>query len=211
MVVLLSDELAAGAGRLRGAADHRRSSRSGSAGTCASPTARCAPGSRRSTRSCRRTSAGWRRCSCSGARRGNFPRFDAIDRGHRDANIESIFYYAVFYPAIEVTARAGHRADHLVRRRPGAGRRAHARLARGLHPVLAALLPADQRHLREVQPAAVGHGLVRADLQAARHRAVVSRPASGQRAAWASWPPSRRAVSRRPAPVTRTAEGESDA
>ena len=33
-----------------------------------------------------------------------FARFDAIDRGHRDANIDSIFYYAVFYPAIEVTA-----------------------------------------------------------------------------------------------------------
>lgn len=32
----------------------------------------------------------------------NFGRFDAIDREHRDANIASIFYYAVFYPAIEV-------------------------------------------------------------------------------------------------------------
>jgi ATP-binding cassette subfamily B protein len=32
----------------------------------------------------------------------NFARFDDIDRKHRDANIESIFYYAVFYPAIEV-------------------------------------------------------------------------------------------------------------
>jgi ATP-binding cassette subfamily B multidrug efflux pump len=32
----------------------------------------------------------------------NFRRFDDIDRAHRDANIESIFYYAVFYPAIEV-------------------------------------------------------------------------------------------------------------
>src|SRR5438874_4825075 len=31
----------------------------------------------------------------------NFTRFDEIDRQHRDANIESIFYYAVFYPAIE--------------------------------------------------------------------------------------------------------------
>ncbi|MGE3520490.1 MAG: ABC transporter ATP-binding protein, partial [Vicinamibacterales bacterium] len=31
----------------------------------------------------------------------NFSRFDAIDREHRDANVESIFYYAVFYPAIE--------------------------------------------------------------------------------------------------------------
>ncbi len=34
----------------------------------------------------------------------NFRRFDDIDRGHRDANIQSIFYYAVFYPAIEVTS-----------------------------------------------------------------------------------------------------------
>ncbi len=32
----------------------------------------------------------------------NFGQFEAINRGHRDANIESIFYYAVFYPAIEV-------------------------------------------------------------------------------------------------------------
>ena len=31
----------------------------------------------------------------------NFDRFDEIDRKHRDANVESIFYYAVFYPAIE--------------------------------------------------------------------------------------------------------------
>lgn len=34
----------------------------------------------------------------------NFRRFDAIDKGHRDANIESVFYYAVFYPAIEVVS-----------------------------------------------------------------------------------------------------------
>jgi ATP-binding cassette, subfamily B, multidrug efflux pump len=34
----------------------------------------------------------------------NFDRFDEIDRKHRDANIASIFYYAVFYPAIEVVA-----------------------------------------------------------------------------------------------------------
>src|SRR5260221_5395329 len=31
----------------------------------------------------------------------NFARFDEIDRKHRDANIDSVFYYAVFYPAIE--------------------------------------------------------------------------------------------------------------
>jgi ATP-binding cassette subfamily B multidrug efflux pump len=34
----------------------------------------------------------------------NFERFDEIDRKHRDANFESIFYYAVFYPAIEIVA-----------------------------------------------------------------------------------------------------------
>jgi ATP-binding cassette subfamily B protein len=31
-----------------------------------------------------------------------FERFDEVNRRHRDANVESIFYYAVFYPAIEV-------------------------------------------------------------------------------------------------------------
>ncbi|MGE3509317.1 MAG: ABC transporter ATP-binding protein, partial [Vicinamibacterales bacterium] len=34
----------------------------------------------------------------------NFARFDEIDAKHRDANIDSIFYYAVFYPVIEVIA-----------------------------------------------------------------------------------------------------------
>jgi ATP-binding cassette, subfamily B, multidrug efflux pump len=34
--------------------------------------------------------------------RRSFARFDEINRAHRDANVESIFYYAVFYPAIEV-------------------------------------------------------------------------------------------------------------
>ena len=32
----------------------------------------------------------------------NFARFDDINGKHRDANIDSIFYYAVFYPAIEI-------------------------------------------------------------------------------------------------------------
>jgi ATP-binding cassette, subfamily B, multidrug efflux pump len=31
-----------------------------------------------------------------------FERFDAINQEHRVANVESIFYYAVFYPAIEI-------------------------------------------------------------------------------------------------------------
>jgi ATP-binding cassette subfamily B protein len=32
----------------------------------------------------------------------DFAAFDDIDRQHRDANVRSIFYYAVFYPAIEL-------------------------------------------------------------------------------------------------------------
>src|SRR5262245_49404421 len=32
----------------------------------------------------------------------NFERFDRINSQHRDANLDSIFYYAVFYPAIEI-------------------------------------------------------------------------------------------------------------
>jgi ATP-binding cassette subfamily B protein len=34
----------------------------------------------------------------------DFARFDEIDARHRDANIDSIFYYAVFYPAIELVS-----------------------------------------------------------------------------------------------------------
>src|SRR5512140_594726 len=34
--------------------------------------------------------------------RRNFARFDESNAGHRDANIRSLFYYATFYPAIEV-------------------------------------------------------------------------------------------------------------
>ncbi|MBI2828488.1 MAG: ABC transporter ATP-binding protein, partial [Acidobacteria bacterium] len=38
----------------------------------------------------------------------DFAAFDEIDRRHRDANVRSIFFYAVFYPAIElVSALAG--------------------------------------------------------------------------------------------------------
>ena len=47
----------------------------------------------------------------------NFERFDGINAKHRDANIDSIFYYAVFYPAIEIVGALVGVADHLVRRR----------------------------------------------------------------------------------------------
>ncbi|MGH9256201.1 MAG: ABC transporter ATP-binding protein [Vicinamibacterales bacterium] len=34
----------------------------------------------------------------------DFAAFDGINRSHRDANVRSIFYYAVFYPAIELVS-----------------------------------------------------------------------------------------------------------
>ena len=34
----------------------------------------------------------------------DFAEFDEIDRRHRDANVDSIFYYAIFYPAIELVS-----------------------------------------------------------------------------------------------------------
>ena len=34
----------------------------------------------------------------------DFAAFDDINRAHRDANLDSIFYYAVFYPAIELVS-----------------------------------------------------------------------------------------------------------
>jgi len=47
-------------------------------------------------------SPAWRRCSWFGREARNFAEFRVINGRHRDANIDSIFYYAVFYPAIEV-------------------------------------------------------------------------------------------------------------
>ena len=77
----------------------------------------------------------------------NFARFDEIDRKHRDANIDSIFYYAVFYPAVETTSAF---ALALIIWYGGGGVLSGA-LTLGtlaaVPSVLAALLPADQRHV----------------------------------------------------------------
>jgi ATP-binding cassette subfamily B protein len=42
-----------------------------------------------------------------GRERLEYQRFDAINDDHRVANIETIFYYAVFYPAIEIISNIG--------------------------------------------------------------------------------------------------------
>ena len=88
-----------------------------------------------------------------------------------DANMQAIFYYAVFYPMIELLAAL---ATALILVYGGArvlDGRPHARRARRLHPVLRALLAADLGPLREVQRAAGRDGRLGADLRPARHAA----------------------------------------
>ena len=99
----------------------------------------------------------------------NLGQFREINGRHRDANIDSIFYYAVFYPAVEIV---GALATALIIWWGGAWVLAGTLTLGSLVAfiqVLAAVLQADQRHVGEVQPAPVGHGRLRAHLHAARH------------------------------------------
>ena len=102
MAVLHLDGLAPGDCGVRGVAAHRRRSRIGSASTRANRIAPFERGSPASMPICRSALRAWRRCSCTGAKQRDFEAFDEIDRRHRDANVQSIFYYAVFYPAVEL-------------------------------------------------------------------------------------------------------------
>ena len=89
-----------------------------------------------------------------------FDDFDDVNRTHRDANVRSIFFYAVFYPAIEII---GAIATALLIWF-GGGRvmddTRDAWNARRVHPVLAALLPSDSGLVGEVQHPAGRDGVV---------------------------------------------------
>ena len=67
--------------------------------------------------------------------------------------------------------RRGHRdgADSLVWRRLRPEQHAHARLARGVHPLRRPVLPSDQRHVGEVQHAPGRHGVFGENFSAPRH------------------------------------------
>src|SRR5262245_4814602 len=73
----------------------------------------------------------------------DFAAFDEIDRRHRDANVESIFYYAVFYPAIEVVSALAAALILWV----GGGWVAHQGLTLG---ALVAFLQYSQRFFRPI-------------------------------------------------------------
>ena len=150
--------------------------------TCASRTARCAAGSRASTRSCRSTSRAWRRCSCSGARRANFERVrrDQPQAPRRQRRVDLLLRGVLSRRSRSISALAAA----LIIWVGGAGCCGHAdaRRARRVPAVLGALLPADQRHVGEVQHPAGRDGLVRADLHAARHAGRPSRTPAAARA-----------------------------
>ncbi len=122
MIVHADDELAAGAGRVRGAAADRRWSRSGSAATCASRTGPCARWIARINAYLQEHITGMSTVQLFRREARAFERFEEINQEHRDANVESIFYYAVFYPAIEIVGALAVGADDLVRRPVGARR-----------------------------------------------------------------------------------------
>ena len=102
MGALAIDGLAAGRDRLRGAAADR-------AGDAVVPPQRprVVPQRPHLDRADQRVPAGAHHRDVDGAAvppraRAASPRSTTVNRGHRDANIDSIYYYAVFYPAIEV-------------------------------------------------------------------------------------------------------------
>ena len=114
----------------------------------------------------------------------NVAAFAGINRRHADANMDQIFYYAVFYPAIELLAAVGTALILHLRRRERAHRRPHPRGAGGFRAVLGALLAPDLRPVREVQHHAAGHGVLGAHLRPARHPA---RGAGARRARCRCW------------------------
>ena len=120
--------------------------------------------------------------------------------------MQAIFYYAVFYPVIELLAAL---AIALILIYGGAqvlGGRPDARRAGRLHPVLGALLAADLGPVREVQRAAGRDGGLRAHLRPARHRARGGEP--GRRRCgpppWKAASASRACRSRTPSGATRS-------
>jgi ATP-binding cassette subfamily B protein len=77
--------------------------RNGSDGTCASPTGRSACGSPHQ-RVLNEHINGMATVQLFRREDVNYGRFELINREHRDANVEQIFFYAVFLPAVEFVA-----------------------------------------------------------------------------------------------------------
>ena len=92
-----------------------------------------------------------------------YERFDDINRACRDAHLASIFFYAVFYPAVEVLGALAVASIIWF----GGAWTLQGSLELGSLVAFVlysqALLPPDQRFVREVQRPAGGDGVVRAE------------------------------------------------
>ena len=102
--------------------------------------------------------------------------FEAVNRLHMIAFKDTIFAYALYYPAVEILSSI---AIALVIWRGGFGvlsRLRHHRHAGDVQHVFAALLAADSGSQRQVQHPAGRDGRMRADLQAARYGAGDRQP-----------------------------------
>ncbi len=93
-----------------------------------------------------------------------FDDFEVVNRQHMIAFKDTIFAYALFYPAVDLLSRRGHCPGHLARRLRRARGRGHHRRAEHVHPVFAAFLAAHPGHQRQVQHPAIGDGRRRAHL-----------------------------------------------
>ncbi len=89
----------------------------------------------------------------------DFARFDEIDARHRDANLESVFYYAVFYPAVEAVASIAMALIIWY----GGGRVAAGTLTLG---ALAAFLQYSQRFFRPISDMSEKFNLLQAAMAA---------------------------------------------
>ena len=105
--------------------------------------------------------------------------FAAVNRRHYDANMQAIFYYAVFYPAIELLAAIAAALILVYGGSQVLAGAAHSRGAGRLHPVLGALLAAHLGPLGEVQRAAGRHGGLGAHLRPPRHPGARGEPDAG--------------------------------
>ena len=114
-VVMLRHQLVARAARLLGApADPRRHAHLPQQ-QFAKATAACAPPSPASTALPRNTSAACRRAALQ-PRAARLQRLLGRQRQNINAFKDTIFAYALYYPAVEIAFRRRHRAGHLARR-----------------------------------------------------------------------------------------------
>ena len=107
-----------------------------------------------------------------GQEKKQYRKFTHINKEHLDANLQGIFYYAIFYPLLELISALAIALDHLVRRASGACRRPDVRDAGGVHPILRPFFPPHFGSQRKIHDSPGSHGFIGENLQAPGHGTV---------------------------------------